>query len=177
MRNGPIPLGVHAMLEVPVALLLIVAPFLFGFSDDGTATAVSIGAGVAVLLVAMTTNWRLSLVNVIPLPVHAMIDIALGILLIAAPFLFGYSDESAPTIFHVLLGIGAILGSLATRWSHSEDVGTEDRSGRNRRIDRASQDDEDGDDPARARAQRQQERDERAAESAQSRPGETAGRA
>lgn len=137
MRNGPIPLGVHAMAEPFLALLLVLAPFLFGFSDDDAATAVSIVAGVLVLLAGMTTNWRLSLVNWIPLPVHAMLDIGLGAALVASPFLFGFSDEAAPTIFFVLFGLAEVLASLATRWTHSEDIGPDRRgSGRERRFTR-----------------------------------------
>ncbi|WP_205697277.1 SPW repeat protein [Conexibacter sp. SYSU D00693] len=139
MRNGPIPLGVHAMMEPFLALLLILSPFLFGFSDVDSATAVAIGAGVLVLLVGMTTNWRLSIVNLIPLPVHMMADLGLGVVLILCPFLLGYSDESGPTIWSVVVGLGFVLSSLATRWTHGEDVGPADRSGRERRFARGAQ--------------------------------------
>jgi hypothetical protein len=123
MRNGPIPLAVHAAIEPFLALLLIVAPFLFGFSEDSdAATAVSIIAGVVVLLVGMTTNWRMSITNVIPLPVHMALDIGMGVFLIASPFLFGFSDVSAATIFLVVLGAGQVLAALATRWTHAADV-------------------------------------------------------
>jgi hypothetical protein len=128
MRNGPIPLAVHATVEPFVAILFIVAPFLLGFSDQSTPTAVSIVVGVAILVVGMSTNWKLSIVKVIPLPVHAALDLGLGAFLVAAPFLFGFSDESAPTIFFVLMGVGEVLASLATRWTHSADLPTARRT-------------------------------------------------
>jgi hypothetical protein len=136
MRTRPIPLGVHAMAEPLLALLLVLAPFLFGFSDVDSATAISILAGVALLVVGMSTNWRLSLFNLIPLPIHAMLDIGMGVFLIASPFLFGFSDEAAPTVFFVLFGLTEVLASLGTRWSHAEDVGLEERSGRQGRFTR-----------------------------------------
>lgn len=136
MRNGRIPLGVHAMAEPLFAVLLIVAPFLLGFSDDSTATTVSIVAGVAMLLVGMATNWRLSVVKWIPLPLHALLDIAFGAFLVASPFLFGFSEESAPTVFLVLFGVADVLGSLATRWTHEEDLGGARHRGRLRRGER-----------------------------------------
>ncbi len=138
MRNGPIPLAVHALLEPFVAVLLIVSPFLLGFSDVDEATAVAIVAGVVVLLVGMTTNWRLAVVRVIPLPLHAMLDLGLGVALIASPFLFGFSDESAPTIFFVAVGLGEIVASLGTRWTHAADLGTTDPD-RDRRLGRRAE--------------------------------------
>lgn len=123
MRNGPLPLAVHEALEPVLGILFIVAPFLLGFDDSTAATATSIVAGVLVLLVGMTTNWRLSLMKVLPLRVHALLDLGLGIALIASPFLFGFSDVAAATIFAVLMGAGLVLASLATRWDHAEDFG------------------------------------------------------
>ena len=42
-KQGPVPAFVHGLVEYAAAILLIAAPFLFGFDDD-TATAVSIVA-------------------------------------------------------------------------------------------------------------------------------------
>ena len=122
MRNGPIPLAVHAMIEPVVALLLIVAPFIFGFSDNDTATILSIVAGVVVLGTGMSTRWRLSLVKLIPLEVHRMLDLGLGVVLIIAPFVLGFSDERTPTIFFIVVGLGEIVAALATRWHPEDDL-------------------------------------------------------
>jgi len=122
MRKGFIPLAVHAMIEPVVALLLILAPFILGFSDNETATIVSIVAGVVVLLTGMTTRWSLSLVKLIPLDVHRMLDLGLGVLLILAPFVLGFSDESTPTIFLIVVGLGEIVAALATRWHPEDDL-------------------------------------------------------
>jgi hypothetical protein len=122
MRNGPIPLAVHAMIEPVIALLLILAPFIFGFSDNDTATILSIVAGVVVLGTGMSTRWRLSLVKLIPLEVHRMLDLGLGVLLIIAPFVLGFSDESTPTIFFIVVGLGEIVAALATRWHPEDDL-------------------------------------------------------
>lgn len=136
MRNGPIPLGVHAMAEPFLFALLVAAPFLFGFNDNDTATALSIGAGVVLLLTSLSTNWRLSLWKVVPLPVHMLADIGMGAFLVLSPFLLGFSDESAPTVFFVLFGLSEILASLATRWTHGEDIGPAEKSGREMRFRR-----------------------------------------
>ena len=127
MRKGPIPLAVHAMTEPVIALLLILAPFIFGFSDNDTATIVSIAAGVIVLLTGMSTRWSLSLVKLIPLDVHRMLDLGLGVLLILSPFVLGFSDESTPTIFLIVIGLGEIVAALATNWHPENDLDADRR--------------------------------------------------
>lgn len=113
----------HAAAEPLLVALLIAAPFLFGFDDVGSATAVSIVAGLLILLVSMSTCWRLSLVKVVPLLVHAMADLGLGALLVASPFLFGFHDDSgAATAFFMLFGITEILATLGTRWTAEDAV-------------------------------------------------------
>ena len=116
LRQGPVPLTVHALTEPLFAALLVAAPFLFGFHDRGAPTAVCIVAGIAVLLVAMSTCWRVSLVKLIPIPAHLMIDLGTAALLVASPFLFGFSDHTGATTFFIVAGVGELLYVLATRW-------------------------------------------------------------
>jgi hypothetical protein len=140
LRQGPISLTLHALLEPLVAALLIAAPFLFGFSDQGAPTAVAIVAGIFVLVVAMSTQWRLSLIKAIPISAHVVIDLILAALLVAAPFLFGFSHRGAPTALFLILGVGELLAALGTRWypAAGDDPGAEARAGRRfgRRRDR-----------------------------------------
>lgn len=115
MRQGPIPLFVHGVIEYLAAVLLIVAPFLLNFKSGG-ATAASIVAGVIVIVVAASTTGRTSLVDSLPLSVHVVLDFALAGLLVAAPFLFSFSSESAPTAFFIILGIAHLLITIGTRF-------------------------------------------------------------
>lgn len=114
VHKGPIPYIVHQAGDYLLAALLIAAPFLFGFSDSGAATAVAIIAGVVVLVMAASTDGPLSLIDAIPIPVHILGDVALGVLLIAAPFLFGFSDEGGATAFFIVLGVVELLMLIAT---------------------------------------------------------------
>lgn len=115
LRQGPIPRFVHGVIEYLAGVLFIVAPFLLSFDSD-SATAVSIVAGVVVLVVAASTEGPTSMVNSIPLAAHILLDYALAAVLVAAPFLFGFSDESAPTAFFIVLGIAHLLISIGTRF-------------------------------------------------------------
>ena len=109
------PAFVHGVIEYAAGVLFIVAPFLFGF-DSGGATAVAILVGLAVLIVAATTEGRTSLIDVVPILAHVVFDFVLSGFLIAAPFLFGFSDEAAPTALFIALGVGHLLVTIGTRF-------------------------------------------------------------
>jgi VIT1/CCC1 family predicted Fe2+/Mn2+ transporter len=115
IHNGPIPFFVHGALDYLAGALLIVAPFLFGF-DSGAATAVAIVAGVVVLVVAASTDGPTSITRSIPVSAHVLLDLAAAAVFIAAPFLFGFSGETAPTAFFIALGVLEILVVIATRF-------------------------------------------------------------
>ena len=52
-----IPIQAHVMLDYVLALFLIAAPFILGFSDDGTAAAFFIVLGVVHLLLTIATRF------------------------------------------------------------------------------------------------------------------------
>src|SRR3954466_9859458 len=106
-KRGPIPLEAHAMIEPVVGLLFILAPFILDF-DHSSARTLSIVVGVVILLSGMTTRWRLSVVKLIPLRVHFMTDVLIGIVCLAAPFVLGFSDETAALVFFLVMGVGEL---------------------------------------------------------------------
>jgi SPW repeat len=122
MPRGPLPLQAHQTIEPFAAILLIAAPWIFGFSDNDTATTISIVAGVLVLLTGMSTRWRMSLVKLIPLRTHFMMDVGLAIALIALPFIAGFSDDGGATRFFVIAGVLELGTALMTRWDEREEV-------------------------------------------------------
>jgi hypothetical protein len=105
----------HGVIEYAAGVLLIAAPFLLGFKA-GAAVAVSIVAGILVLVIAATTEGPSSLVNSIPLSVHVLLDYALAAILLASPFLFKFTGESAPTAFFIVLGVAHLLVTIGTRF-------------------------------------------------------------
>ncbi|MEJ7570070.1 MAG: SPW repeat protein [Gaiellaceae bacterium] len=115
LRQGPVPLFLHGVLEYAAGVLFIVAPWLFGF-DSGTAKAVSIVVGIVILVVAASTDSPTGLSRSIPIKSHVILDLVLAIALIAAPFLFGFSDETNPTAFFIVLGVVHLLLTIATRF-------------------------------------------------------------
>ena len=118
-KQGPIPAFAHGVIEYLAAALFIAAPFLFSF-DNGTATAVSIVAGVLILVVTASTALPTGLIKSIPVQAHAVIDFLLAAVLIASPFLFGFSDDGTATAFFIVLGVVHLLLTIATRFVSEE---------------------------------------------------------
>src|SRR3954468_19842769 len=100
VRQGPVPAFIHGLYEYLAGGLLIALPLLVDY-ESGAATAVSIVLGVLVIFLAATTDSTTSLVRQISVPAHIALDYALVAILIASPFLFGFSDESAPTAIFI----------------------------------------------------------------------------
>lgn len=131
MRSGPLPLSFHAAVELPVALVFLVAPFVLDFDDD-TAKTLSIIVGVAVVALFATTAWRPAPLKLVPVVGHAVVDFLVGAVLIVAPFLFGFDQDSTATVFFIVMGATLVLVTAATRFDPSDPfaVGPEARSPR-----------------------------------------------
>jgi SPW repeat len=52
----------------------------------------------------------------LPLRLHAMLEPVIGVLFIAAPWIFGFSDASDATTVSIVLGALVLLTGLTTRW-------------------------------------------------------------
>ena len=103
----------HGMLDYGVGLLLLVAPYLFGFANGGAAQWVPMILGLGAIVYSALTRYELGLVKLIPMPVHLALDAASGLLLAASPFLFGFSDQV--WVPHVVFGLLELGASLMTR--------------------------------------------------------------
>lgn len=119
VKEGPIPAFVHGLLEYVVGAALIALPLIIGY-ESGAATAVSIVLGVGVIFLAATTDSSTSLIDQVPLSAHVILDYVLAALLIASPFLFGFSDETEPTVVFLVGGVLHLLVSIGTRYRKEE---------------------------------------------------------
>jgi hypothetical protein len=115
LRQGPLSPFLHGIVEYVAAVIFIAAPFVFGFDSDA-ATAVSIVVGVALLVITASSDLPTGLAKTLPVTIHAVIDLIAAVFLIAAPFLFGFTDEAAPTAFFIILGVAHLLLTIGTRF-------------------------------------------------------------
>src|SRR3954470_5755667 len=135
VKQGPIPAFLHSLIEYIAGVALIAAPLLLDY-DSGAATAASIILGVLVLFLVATTTSTLSLINQVPLSMHIVFDYVIAAILIASPFLFGFSGESTPTAIFIAAGVVWLLLSIGTRY-RKEDTPARGEPKRRRR-DRAA---------------------------------------
>ena len=122
MDRGLISVKTHSLVEPLIGLLFLLAPSMLDVEDDAARTLFVV-VGIAILVIGSTTRWRMSFLKLVGLRVHAALDLGLGILLVAAPFLFGFDDETAPTVFSIALGVAEIGAALLTRWRSADEVG------------------------------------------------------
>lgn len=102
----------HACLDYMSCAVLIFAPWAFKFSDSTTAMAVSIGAGVMILLSSLITKYEGGVFRIMPMSVHLNLDIVLGIFLLASPWLFSFRDKVHWP--HLIFGVLAIISGFLT---------------------------------------------------------------
>ena len=114
--RGPVPAIVHGLLDYAIAGILIAGAFVLSFEEDAP-TILALLAGLGVLLLTAFTAWTTGIVKSIPVVAHAMLDYLLGIFLVVAPFLFGFSDDDTASAFFVILGVAVLLLTVATRFT------------------------------------------------------------
>jgi hypothetical protein len=111
-----IPTRLHAPLDYIVGVVLIAAPWIFQFSGDGAATAVSIVLGIGLIAYSLVTNYELGVWKVAPMAVHNLIDVVAGTLLAASPWIFGFADQGANYwLPFVVIGVAAVFLGLTTK--------------------------------------------------------------
>ena len=110
-----IPWVVHEAVEYAVVVLLVLAPFLFDFSNDAAKWA-SIAIGVAVLVVALISRGRLGATQVLSSSAHVTLDYVTAAVLVLAPFVLGFADDTSAVTFFVLLGVAHMALTLLTRF-------------------------------------------------------------
>ncbi len=88
--------SVHAFLDYPVALSLMAAPFILGLgASHPLAFWLALVTGAAAFVLTVFTDHHLGLVRVLPYGLHLAVDLAVGLVFVAAPFVLGFSGIDA----------------------------------------------------------------------------------
>ncbi len=107
-----LPTAVHGVVDYLAGIVFIALPWLFDWNDSAKWILTILGAGV--ILYSLLTNYELGVIKVIPMGAHLMIDLAGGVVLIVAPFIFDVQPDAARWTM-VVLGVLEIGASLMTR--------------------------------------------------------------
>lgn len=107
-----ISLDFHALMDYLLGTLLLVSPWIFGFSHEGDPSLVMMGMGIALVLYGIMTDYEFGLIAIIPFEVHLGLDIAFGVFLIASPWIFDFAAQvyAPPVVF----GLVPIIVALFT---------------------------------------------------------------
>jgi hypothetical protein len=119
-----IPTKLHGPVDYLVGVLLILAPWIFSYSDVDGAKWTSIVIGIIVLATAIMTNYELGLMRVIPMHVHLMLDAGVGLVLVVAPWIFWYADEDTNVwLPMVIIGLGEIAAAaMSNPWPEEPEA-------------------------------------------------------
>lgn len=93
----------HGFADYIMGAFLIIAPWIFGFSEVRAATWVMIILGAGVILYSLFTDYELGAIRKIPMTVHLGLDFLGGLVLAISPWLFGFSEFVY--LPHLILGL------------------------------------------------------------------------
>jgi hypothetical protein len=102
----------HAILDYAVGILLIAAPWMLNFADGGPAQQVAVTVGVLTLIMSLLTKYEFSILKLIGMNTHLIIDFLAGIFLAVSPWLLHFNEQVY--LPHLIVGILEILVVLIT---------------------------------------------------------------
>lgn len=103
---------VHGIMDYLMGVLLIVAPWLLGFAENGAETWVPVVLGISTIIYSLLTDYESGIAAVIPMRTHLTLDVVSGIFLAASPWIFGFDDRVYMP--HLILGIVEVVAGLTT---------------------------------------------------------------
>ncbi|EDP71591.1 hypothetical protein FBALC1_03867 [Flavobacteriales bacterium ALC-1] len=87
---------IHAFLDYPVAIALIVLPFILSLgSSHPLALQLSVATGIAAFILTLLTDHHLGIFKVLSYKLHLIVDFAVAIVFIISPFVFGFKGIDA----------------------------------------------------------------------------------
>lgn len=87
---------IHAMLDYPVAIILVAMPFVLGLGQSNPmALWLSVGTGVAAFILTLLTDHETGVIRVVPYSFHLVVDFAVGVMFVVAPIGLGFAGMDA----------------------------------------------------------------------------------
>lgn len=118
---------VHGYLDYLVVIALALAPTILGF--HGAPRVLCYVLAIAQLGMSLLTAYPLGIKHLIPFTVHGGIEVGVTVLLLVAPWLFGFSPDMNARYFYLVSGIVLGIVYLVTNY-HAADEYRRDRTTR-----------------------------------------------
>lgn len=109
----------HGYLDYATVILFLAAPMLIGLTE--IAAVLAYGLAAIHLAVTLFSDFPLGIGKQIPFTLHGWIERIVGPLLIIAPFILGFSADSAARNFYVIVGIAITLVGWLTDYGEAEE--------------------------------------------------------
>lgn len=114
---------IHAYLDYPVALGLMVMPFVLSLGAINPLSVwLSVATGIAAFILTILTDHHLGLFRVLSYKLHLTVDFLVGLVFLAAPSLPGFSGIEAA--YYWVIG-GTVLVVVGLHKSTEEMVAAE----------------------------------------------------
>jgi hypothetical protein len=105
----------HGLLDLATVAVFVLAPFLFGLG--GAVAAVAWGLAAVHLVMTLLTRFPLGVAKVIPFPVHGIVELVVGLVLVLAmPRLLAAGPGSPARTFFVDAGVVILAIWALTRY-------------------------------------------------------------
>jgi len=104
----------HGLGDYAAAVVLIIAPFVLGISEQSMiAHWASIIGGAGLIVYSLLTDYTFSAAKAIPFKTHLVLDSIAGVAFVALPFLLGL--DGIARIYLVVMGAGVLLVVAVTQ--------------------------------------------------------------
>ena len=117
----PISVPVHALVDYPLALALMLAPSGLGLARANLGEDLIIRAiGAVLLLLSLMTRYDLGLLPVFSMRAHRNFEVLTGLVLVLAPFVGRFSVRGATV--YLAFGLGQVAFALLTHVGRREEL-------------------------------------------------------
>lgn len=93
----------HGIFDYMLVVFLFLSPTMFGMQQY--TGGLVYGLAVFMLTLALTTNYKLGVLKLIPIPAHGIIELILPLLLVLSPWIFDFAHVKAEKNYFMILGI------------------------------------------------------------------------
>jgi hypothetical protein len=103
---------IHGFIDYLVVVFLLASPTFFGFT--GTVAMFTYALGVVHLLLTVLTRYPLGIIKVIPVSLHATIEVLVGVALIVLAYTLFKDNAQGSKLYYVIFGTVVLLTWLVT---------------------------------------------------------------
>ena len=105
----------HGFTDYSYVPLVAIAPYALGFANVTPAKWLCIILPLLILGGSLITRAEWGLLRIMPLKLHLLLDVMVGLVALSSPWLFGFPDQPVARNTFVVIGIFGICAGLFTR--------------------------------------------------------------